>query len=248
MEPNIYTLMASLEENHWWFAARRAIAERIIEQLGLPPDASILDAGCGTGGNLAMLSRHGRVHAMELDDQARQIANAKGIARVLSGRLPDEVPYPQGQFDLIALLDVLEHVEDDRNTVRALASLLKPGGYLLISVPAFPFLWSAHDEVHHHKRRYVAGGLRSLLDNAGLEVTYASYFNTVLFPLIFGARQLGKLRSRKPGSGDLTMPHPFINRLLRAVFSSERCVLGRWSLPFGVSALAVARKGDRQSC
>jgi SAM-dependent methyltransferase len=237
--------MASIEADHWWFAARRAIAERVIGQLGLPPDASILDAGCGTGGNLAMLSRHGRVDAMELDDQARHVANAKGIARVVSGRLPDALPYPQEHFDLIALLDVLEHVEDDRSSVRALASLLKPGGHLLISVPAFPFLWSAHDAVHHHKRRYYLGELKRTLGDAGLEVTYASYFNTVLFPLIFGVRQLGKLRARKPESGDLTLPRPLINRLLFAVFSSERFVLGRWSLPFGVSALAVARKTGR---
>lgn len=244
MEPNIYTLMASLEETHWWFAARRTIAESIIRQLALPRDACILDAGCGTGGNLVMLSRHGRVHAMELDDQSRKIANSKGIAQVLPGRLPDNVPFQQAQFDLIALLDVLEHVEDDRSTLRVLGSLLKPGGYLLISVPAFPFLWSAHDEVHHHKRRYLVSELRNKLEDAGLEITYASYFNTVLFPLIVGARQIGKFRPHKPESGDLTMPRPFMNRLLLAVFSSERFVLGRWSLPFGVSALAVARKKE----
>src|SRR3989338_7763554 len=122
MEPSIYTLMATLEENHWWFTARRAIAENIIKQLDLPPVAKILDAGCGTGGNLAMLSRYGQVHAMEMDDQARQMANAKGFAQVLSGRLPEEVPYQQEQFDLIVLLDVLENVEDDRNTLRVLGS------------------------------------------------------------------------------------------------------------------------------
>ncbi|OGT01258.1 MAG: type 12 methyltransferase [Gallionellales bacterium RIFCSPLOWO2_02_58_13] len=245
MEPSIYTLMATLEENHWWFTARRAIAENIIKQLDLPPVAKILDAGCGTGGNLAMLSRYGQVHAMEMDDQARQMANAKGFAQVLSGRLPDEVPYQQEQFDLIVLLDVLEHVEDDRNTLRVLGSLLKPGGCLFISVPAFPFLWSMHDEVHHHKRRYFLSELKSKLENAGLEIAYTSYFNTVLFPLIFGARQLGKLRANKRDSGDLAMPTPFINRLLFALFSSERFVLGRWSLPFGVSAMAIARKGNR---
>lgn len=245
MEPNIYALMASLEENHWWFSARRAIAEKIIKQLDLPPDAKILDAGCGTGGNLAMLSRYGQVHAMELDDQARQLANAKGFAQVLSGSLPDKVPYQQEQFDLIALLDVLEHVEDDRNTLKVLGSLLKPGGAILISVPAFPFLWSAHDEVHHHKRRYFLDELKSKLENAGLEISYASYFNTILFPLILGARLLGKLRTNKRENGDLTMPHPFVNWLLFSLFSSERFVLGRWPLPYGVSAMAIARKGSR---
>lgn len=245
MEPGIYTLMAALEEKHWWFAARRTIAENIIRQLGLPPGAKILEAGCGTGGNLAMLSRYGQVYGMELDDHAREMANAKRITQVLPGRLPDKVPYQQERFDLIALLDVLEHIEDDRGTLEALGTLLKPGGHLLISVPAFAFLWSAHDEVHYHKRRYVLGELKSKLENAGLEVTYASYFNTVLFPLISAARLLGKLRTNKRGNGDLTMPSPLINRLLFAIFSSERLVLGRWSLPFGVSAMAIARKGDR---
>lgn len=245
MEPSIYALMASFEENHWWFTARRAIAEKIIKRLDLPPGAKILDAGCGTGGNLAMLSRHGQVHAMELDPQARQMANAKGIAQVLSGRLPDEVPYQQGQFDLVTLLDVLEHVEDDRSTLSVLGSLLKPGGYLLISVPAFQLLWSAHDEVHHHKRRYFLGDLKRKLENAGLKVAYASYFNTLLFPLIFSARQLGKLLPKQRKSGDLRMPHPLVNRLLFAIFSSERFVLGCWSLPFGVSAFAVARKENQ---
>lgn len=245
MEPSIYTLMASIEANHWWFAARRVIAEDIIRRLNLPPDARILEAGCGTGGNLAMLSRYGRVDAMELDDEARRMANAKGIAPVVSGELPNRIPYQPEQFDLIALLDVLEHVEDDRNTLKALGSLLKPGGVLLISVPAYPFLWSAHDDVHHHKRRYLLGELKSKLGNAGLEVMYASYFNTLLFPLIFGARQLGRLRRNKRDGGDLKMPHPLANRLLFTLFSSERFVLGRWSLPFGVSALAVARKGSK---
>lgn len=245
MEPNVYSLMDALEANHWWFAARRVIAEKIIKRLDLPLDAKILEAGCGTGGNLAMLSRYGQVHAMELDEQARQMANAKGVVQVLSGRLPDEIPYQQEQFDLIALLDVLEHVEDDRNTLSALGALLKPGGVLLISVPAFPFLWSAHDEVHHHKRRYLLGDLKSRLENAGLEITYTSYFNTILFPLVFGARLLGKLRSSKRKNGDLAIPHPFVNWLLFSIFSSERFVLGRWPLPFGVSVMAVARKGSR---
>lgn len=244
MEPHIYSLMAMLENSHWWFAARRAIAESIIKRLRLPPGAKILEAGCGTGGNLAMLSRHGQVHAMEMDDHARQLANAKGIVPVVSGCLPYEVPFQQNQFDLIVLLDVLEHVEDDCKTLAVLGSLLKPGGRLMISVPAYPFLWSEHDEVHQHKRRYFLDELRIKLKNSGLEVAYTSYFNTILFPLVFGARQLGKLRANKRNNGDLAMPHPLINWLLFAIFSSERFALGRWSLPFGVSAMAIARKGS----
>jgi hypothetical protein len=102
-----------------------------------------------------------------------------------------------------------------------------------------------HDEVHHHKRRYFLGELKSKLENASLEVDYASYFNTILFPLVFGSRLMGKFRANKRKSGDLTMPPPFINRLLFTLFSSERFVLGRWPLPFGVSVMVIARKGRR---
>ena len=244
MKPGIYTLMAASEENHWWFTARRAIVEKIITQLNLPPGAKILEAGCGTGGNLSMLGKYGQVHAMELDEQARQIANAKGIAQIVYGRLPDEVPYQPEQFDLIVLLDVLEHVEDDCGSLEALKKLLKPEGHLLLTVPAFPSLWSEHDVAHYHKRRYRLNDLKNKVGNAGLEVTYASYFNTLLFPLIFAARQLGNLFQRKTESGDLAMPHPLLNRLLYAVFSCERLVLGRWQLPFGVSAILLAQKGN----
>jgi SAM-dependent methyltransferase len=210
--------------------------------LGLPKDARILDAGCGTGGNLSMLRSFGEVDAIEMDDRAREIAIAKGIARVVPGQLPDDLPFHENRFDLVVLLDVLEHVMEDEAALISLRRLLKPSGYLLVTVPAFPFLWSRHDEAHHHHRRYRMEELRGKVEKTGMEIVYASYFNTLLFPLIAAVRLFGRLLKGQ-GRDDLALPNPWVNRMLYAFFSSERVLLGKLALPFGVSALVVARKG-----
>jgi SAM-dependent methyltransferase len=242
VNPEIYQYMSQVEESHWWFLARRAIIAKLVAGLQLPGNAKILDAGCGTGGNLAMLSSFGEVEATELDDRAREIALAKGVALVVPGQLPDGLPFKEPRYDLVALLDVLEHVTDDEAALKSLAQLLKPAGHILITAPAFPSLWSGHDEVHHHHRRYRLKELEGKVRTAGMEVVYSSYFNTLLFPLVAASRLYGRLRKGRGGS-DLVMPNPLVNRILYAVFSSERAMLGRFRLPFGVSALVVARKG-----
>lgn len=241
MDARIYTEMAALEQHHWWFAARRKILDKLISTLPLPADAQILEAGCGTGGNLAMLARYGRVYGMETNAQALELAVAKGAAQIAEGSLPNAIPFAGHTFDLIALLDVLEHLDDDAAALRALRARMKPGGWLLITVPAYQFLWSRHDELHHHKRRYVAHGLRAVIESAGYRVHYLSYFNTWLFPLIATAR-LAKARSGH--NGDLSMPNKFVNALLTKIFASERWLLGRIALPAGVSLLALARNPD----
>lgn len=243
VNPNLYCEMALLEEKHWWFLGRRAIAEKIIEQLKLPTDVRLLDVGCGTGGNLTMLSRYGRLDAMELNDEARRVANSKNVTEVLSGKLPGEIPYCGEQFDLITLFDVLEHVENDTGALKELGVLLNRGGYLLITVPAYEFLWSKHDDVHHHYRRYLVTDLKKKITDVGLEVVYAGYFNTLLFPGILAARWIGKLWLSRGGDGsDLKMSPPWLNKLLFTLFASERWVIGHLILPFGVSALALATK------
>lgn len=241
MDAHVYSEMAALEQQHWWFAARRKILDKLISTLPLPPDAKILEAGCGSGGNLNMLARHGQVYAMETNTQALALAVAKGAGQIAAGRLPAAIPFGDQKFDLIALLDVLEHVDDDAASLSALRTRLKPGGWLLLTVPAYPFLWSRHDELHHHKRRYVARDLRAISEAAGLHIPYLSYFNTWLFPLIAAARLA---RPGEGSSGDLTMPSKLTNALLTKIFASERLLLGRVTLPFGVSLLALARNPD----
>lgn len=158
MDPKAYEQMAGLEDRHWWFVGRRQILSRVIAGIPLPPSACILEAGCGSGGNLEMLSQFGQVWAMERSEIALPLARARGIAIVEEGELPHRIPFGSQQFDLIALLDVLEHLDEDTAALEALIQRLKPSGYMVITVPAYPWLWSAHDELNHHKRRYTAAG------------------------------------------------------------------------------------------
>ena len=243
MRNELYHQMSALEDRHWWFAARRQIVSQAITRIARPPAAArILDAGCGTGGNLAMLGRFGRVTGVEPDDTALELARGRNTgAEIVKGMLPDALPFDDATFDLAVLLDVLEHVDDDRGALRRLAALLKPGGHLVLTVPAFRFLWSGHDESHQHRRRYRRPELSEKIASAGLRVRCISYFNTWLFPLIAAARAV-KRQSANRRSSDLFLPPPPVNSLLRLLMASERHAIGRISLPAGVSLIACAAK------
>lgn len=243
MQRGAYESMAENERDHWWFAGRRAIIERLIEA-NFPARSrklAILEAGCGSGGNLEMLSRFGSVDAFEFDEDARRLANARGITSVEPGELPSRITQPDGAYDLVALFDVLEHVEEDRASLSALGAKLRPDGRILITVPAMPWLWSEHDERHHHKRRYTAAALRETIEAAGLSVSRMSYFNFLLFPLAVAARI--KVRLFGPGKPGEEMPAGPINRILYKVFSLERHALGsKVRFPVGLSLYAVAER------
>ncbi|MGQ9837647.1 MAG: class I SAM-dependent methyltransferase [Cyanobacteriota bacterium] len=239
MDPKAYEQMANLEDQHWWFVGRRRILSRVIETLPLPSPAHILEAGCGSGGNLKMLSQFGKVWGMEKSEFARSFAQARHIGIIEEGELPDRIPFEAQQFDLIALLDVLEHLEQDRESLKALASRLTSTGYLLVTVPAYPWLWSSHDELNHHKRRYTCSQLLATLEHSGLEVHTHCYFNSFLFPLIAGVRLTQRIL-RLQESQDLKMPSVWLNQLLTHIFAAEAYLVPKFSLPFGVSLLAVA--------
>jgi len=244
MEPELFPWMARVEEEHWWFASRRAIVERFIERLDLPPNAAILEPGCGTGGNFAMLARHGRVFAMDADEAALKFARALGSAQLARGILPDGVPFEGENFDLILMSDVLEHLDDDIAAMRALRLRLKTSGWLLATVPAMQWLWSLHDEAHHHRRRYSIASLRTVAAKAGYDIAYLGYFNFILFPVVAAVRLADRWRKRDRTtamSSYTTMPSPPINAMLRRIFSSERRALDFVSMPFGVSLLLLAR-------
>lgn len=230
--------MALQHEVHWWFVARRRVLASVIADLRLPERATVLELGCGPGGNLAMLSRFGKVEAMECSSAACEIANQLGVCQVVQACLPDTSAYSGKTFDLICLLDVLEHIHDDAMALRAAASHLKPTGRLLITVPAYAWLWSAHDTAHHHHRRYTRESLANLAGLAGLNVERVGYFNSLLFPPIAAARLLGRLIGRDNES-DARTPSRLVNSVLQNIFEWERHVVPRWRFPFGTSVLAT---------
>lgn len=238
MERAVFDRMSAQEDVHWWFDARRVIIHTMIERLvTLPPAARLLEAGCGTGGNLEMLSRFGVLRAFELDATARAGATQKSGLAVAEGALPGPLPFGEERFDLIGLFDVLEHVEDHEGALAALAQRLSSTGCVVLTVPAFAWLWSAHDTRHHHFRRYTKASLRAVAHKAGLRVEHAFYFNSALFPVAVAGRALKRLV--KSDAPDDTLPAPFINKMLRAVFAAERHLVGRVGVPFGLSLGAV---------
>jgi len=240
MERVIYERIQALEQRHWWFAGRRAILARLIGDLDLPANTRILEAGCGAGGNLKLLSRFGSVRAMEPDEPSRRYVSQEWGVAVDHGLLPDGVPYPPESFDAVCTFDVIEHVEDDLGAVAALARLLVPGGWLVATVPAYQWMWSHHDEQHHHKRRYTRRQMVRLFEQAGLSVHRASYFNALLFPLAAVVRMVRNVTGLKGHDDD--MPSRPVNWMLERLFASEAAWLKRGSLPFGLSIVIIGRK------
>lgn len=238
MERIVYDRMAELDELHWWYRARREVLRELIRRrIHLPADARILEVGCGTGHNFQMLRSFGRLDGVELDSAARAIASRRLGHAVMDAPLPELTGVPVGAYDLIAMLDVLEHLEEDRAALVSLAGRLRPGGRMLITVPAHPWMWSVHDEVNHHQRRYTRRTLAAAVSDAGLKLEMLSWFNSLLFPLAAAARLAGRITG-KEDSDDRLPPAP-VNRLFEKVFGLERYAIGRVPLPPGVSLAAI---------
>jgi SAM-dependent methyltransferase len=238
MDRAVFDRMAEQDQIHWWYVARRRIlADLIAREVELPEGARILEIGCGTGHNFEMLRRFGRIDAIEVDVEARALAGARLGRPVGDAPLPGLDGVPDGAYHLIALLDVLEHVDFRPESLKCIAAKLAPGGRILVTVPAYQWMWSAHDLAHHHKLRYSKKGLRREAEAAGLRVRKIGFFNSLLFPLAATVRLVGKALGKK--DSDDRLPPPPLNALFRGIFALERHLVGRVPLPAGVSLFAL---------
>ena len=220
MEKSFYQEYFFFEKDNWWFVARRKILLHLLRShLTRRAGLRVLDAGCGTGINVQVLGEFGHVTGVDISDDAIAFCRKRGDLSVIRGDLR-ALELPDESFDLVTALDVIEHIDADARATGELIRVTKPGGHVLITVPAYPSLWSEHDEVNCHVRRYRAEQLRALVIGHGCTIRRFSYMNTALFPLAYGARTIKRLRqrilgapNRSPRSDFVDYP-PALNRFL----------------------------------
>ncbi len=230
-----------MEQTHWWFSARRKILASIIRRwISSVRDNTILEVGTGTGAMGKMLSQYGIFVGLDLSVTALQYARStlKNVALGQMGFLP----FRDHFFDAVFALDLLEHVDNEVSALNELLRVCKLNGTLFLTVPAFQFLWGQHDVINRHRRRYTKTQLEAVLKRSHWLVKKVSYYNTMLFPLVAGVRLLNRFRPTLEGPrSDLHWKIPHIgNDLLDRIFSSERYLLERRDMPFGVSLVCVA--------
>jgi SAM-dependent methyltransferase len=228
------------EDRHWWYRGRRTVLDGVIAGLALPERPRILDAGCGSGRNMVDLSRLGTVTGVELSDTSVSLARARGVGEVIAGSVL-EMPFADASFDLAVSLDVVEHLDDDLAALRELRRVVAPGGSLLVTVPAYQWLWSGHDVINHHHRRYTHRSLRSVAERAGWRQTRTTYFNSLLLPVAILLRVLERLSTKTTESSlDLWVPPEPLNWLLERPLTLEAALVARGGrIPAGLSLLAV---------
>jgi SAM-dependent methyltransferase len=239
-------VMLDVDERHWWYRGRRRVIRAELDRLALPAGAEVLDAGCGSGRTMEDLRRYGSVRGLELNEDAAELARSRGVGEVEIGRV-EELPWPDESFDLITCLDVIEHTADDGIALRELLRVRKPGGWLLVTVPAYQALWSAHDEANHHYRRYSRRTLRDASVGSGWIVERMTSFNTVLLPPAAAIRIAQRHRRRNGhDASDLRLGPPWLNTVLEGPMVLEaRWLSGGRRLLAGLSLLVVLRR--RQS-
>lgn len=241
MDESVYHLHYKQEESHWWFAARSEIVRRMIESYGnLKPGDTILDIGCGTGAIMKELSDRYRVVGIDMSPIAVEYSKKRGLKDVFVMPVQE---FPRDRYNVRAalLLDVIEHIDDDIDVLNSAREIVGPEGRVIITVPAYMWMWGAHDLLHHHKRRYNAETLRAALDRAGLEPVKLTYFNTLLFPLAAVKKLMDRKKTPSIDDVSLDQPSGLVNKVFKSVFAAERGILPATNLPFGVSLLTVAR-------
>jgi SAM-dependent methyltransferase len=238
-----YAEMYKLESFYWWFVARRRLLESFVKEIaGEFNRPAILDVGCGTGINFSVLTKYGDAFSSDASGEALSFSKSRGIDGLVRSHI-ESLPFRDSTFDVITALDVLEHIDNDLGAMDELLRVTKDRGVLVITVPAYGFLWSEHDEALHHRRRYAASELRNKLANAGFDVERITYYITFLFfPILFMRLvQSVSKKSIHAKTSHIVLPK-WLNSLLIGILAFERFLL-RWiNFPFGVSIVCLARK------
>jgi SAM-dependent methyltransferase len=243
MQSHHYPILYEVEDTHWWYVGRRRIIRSLVERIRTTlhnSNPSILDVGCGTGANLKMLTGYGRAEGVDISPQAVEFCRERGLDSVKLGAV-EQLPYESDSFDLVTTLDVIEHLDDDVAGLREMRRVLRRDGRILVFVPAFMFLWGVQDDVSNHRRRYTLPGLLKVVEEAGFSVEWSSYANISFFLPVLLVRSvmrwLGLRAATEYGINISLMNGPF-SRL----FAAERFIFERGRLPFGVSAVCIARR------
>jgi SAM-dependent methyltransferase len=244
MDPALERQLLAVEEEHYWFRGRRRIIDETVRSLPLPPIPALLDAGCGGGSTLVDLARIGQVSAIEPSLPSYEKARSRRIGSVLQASL-EEMPFSEASFDLATCLDVIEHVRDDVAGLATLRRVVRPGGFLVVTVPAYRWLWSEHDRVNHHYRRYDWGSLSGAAEAAGWTPLRSTYFNSLLLPVAAAYRLVERLGTRRLADTStkvLTSTPPWLNRALELPLAVEARLLSAGvRIPAGLSLLGVFR-------
>lgn len=239
MENYLYIDLAKLEDSHWWHIAKREVVGELMKRFFVlrTQNDKILDIGCGTGRNVKEFAKFGTMWGIDSSSEAIKFCKEKGLKNVRLGT-SDKTGFDRETFDVVTLLDVLEHVEEDK-TLREIKRILAKNGVLIITVPAFSWLWSQWDVVLHHKRRYTKQSLTSVLSRNGFKVRKISYMYSFLVLPALLVRFIKSLLFKKNYGSDFEISLPFINKLLLWLSRGERSM--NYPLPFGTSLICVAR-------
>lgn len=242
MDPRIYEQMQAVEDDHWWFRGRRQVIAAMLGGVAAGPSGRVLDAGCGSGGNLGTYTRFGDVLGVDMDTNALGHALGRGYRAVGMASL-GALAFRDAAFDLVCATDVIEHVEDDGGALREFLRVTAPGGRLLVTVPAYRWLWSDSDVQLGHHRRYTAPQVEQRCREAGWRVRRTSYFNTVLLPPIAAVRWVRQRRGSAFAPTELAQTGPAANRLLRVPLALEARLVGAGvRLPTGVSIACLCQR------
>lgn len=245
MDSAYYYQYYKQERTHWWFKIREKIINDQLQQLALPSSPKILNIGAATYKSTELLKNFGHVTSIEFDEDCCQFVRDELNEEIEEGSILD-LKFEDDFFDLVCAFDVIEHVEDDTTAIKEMQRVCSKNGILFITVPAYEFLWSSHDEINHHFRRYRLKDLKNIIKDRSLEIIYSSYFNTVLFPFISVFRlclNIFKKNSESKSDFENFDPKNSSNKLFAFLFNLERPLLKkRYSFPFGVSCLIICKK------